>query len=350
MRKTELEENEEEAVELLEPPGYTGGLNNGKEQRKKGREEPYTVVDVLEKVYHQDFKASVSDFVGNNQVLIEKSGDFKGAKSIRVISCYVKALSSIVRQPVENTVVDVIVEGKLRGDYYVRQKDSADRVRMDCEAPSDKERLKRLTSYCRLDFRLRYCLDLRPDKRTCSKPDISIVDKSDRSRELAQIESTGAVPANKYLLPIMRSKDYDRVGSHVMREYYPEFRDSIQDFVIDGEELADRMGLTVRDVHFADDTVMGMVFFASEEVMLLDSKGKPFPETISLGVILISKDHCKKKAVRNGTIVHECAHYYLDTPFFMLQMIMGRKCPSYASRTMVLCQEKVQVKNDLAPM
>ena len=112
---------------------------------------PYSVVDVLQKVYHVDFQAVLERYASTETEEIQAAGVLRGAKQLRIrMWSYLKTLSKL-QQPIDFTVVDVILRGNLEGRY----EDGTIR-------------------YENASFRLRYYLDLRVCHQRCMGTDIQI--------------------------------------------------------------------------------------------------------------------------------------------------------------------------------
>ena len=112
---------------------------------------PYSVVDVLQKVYHVDFQAVLERYASTEIEEIQAAGVLRGAKQLRIrMWSYLKTLSKL-QQPIDFTVVDVILRGNLEGRY----EDGTIR-------------------YENASFRLRYYLDLRVCHQRCMGTDIQI--------------------------------------------------------------------------------------------------------------------------------------------------------------------------------
>lgn len=63
------------------------------------------------------------------------------------------------------------------------------------------------------------------------------------------------------------------------------------------EELARRMELQVLDVCFADETVMGQLYYNYGEAHLLDDSGRTYVQIIRIGTILVKFALCLVQSV-----------------------------------------------------
>lgn len=269
--------------------------------------QPYSVAEVLQNVFHADFQTVLENYVRTETEQIQEAGVLPGAEGMKVrLWSYLKTLSKL-QQPTDRTVVDVILQSRLEGQY------------------KDGE-----TRYESADFRLRYIFDLRVCHQCCIGPLVWVYKDWEDDPALSGF----AFDTNDYLLPILYNSDYETVAHAILDDFFPEAKREIggDASVVSSEELARRMGLRVLDVRFADKTVMGQLYYNYGEVHLLDDSGKTYAQMIRPGTILVNQDNCTTAATRNSTIAHECCHMYLDRWFFLLQMMTGRKYTPYSSR------------------
>lgn len=269
--------------------------------------QPYSVAEVLQNVFHADFQTVLENYVRTETEQIQEAGVLPGAEGMKVrLWSYLKTLSKL-QQPTDRTVVDVILQSRLEGQY------------------KDGE-----TRYESVDFRLRYIFDLRVCHQCCIGPLVWVYKDWEDDPALSGF----AFDTNDYLLPILYNSDYETVAHAILDDFFPEAKREIggDASVVSSEELARRMGLRVLDVRFADKTVMGQLYYNYGEAHLLDDSGKTYAQIIRPGTILVNQDNCTTAATRNSTIAHECCHMYLDRWFFLLQMMTGRKYTPYSSR------------------
>lgn len=269
--------------------------------------QPYSVAEVLQNVFHADFQTVLENYVRTETEQIQEAGVLPGAEGMKVrLWSYLKTLSKL-QQPTDRTVVDVILQSRLEGQYKNGE-----------------------TRYESADFRLRYIFDLRVCHQCYIGPLVWVYKDWEDDPALSGF----AFDTNDYLLPILYNSDYETVAHAILDDFFPEAKREIggDASVVSSEELARRMGLRVLDVRFADKTVMGQLYYNYGEVHLLDDSGKTYAQMIRPGTILVNQDNCTTAATRNSTIAHECCHMYLDRWFFLLQMMTGRKYTPYSSR------------------
>lgn len=269
--------------------------------------QPYSVAEVLQNVFHADFQTVLENYVRTETEQIQEAGVLPGAEGMKVrLWSYLKTLSKL-QQPTDRTVVNVILQSRLEGQYKNGE-----------------------TRYESADFRLRYIFDLRVCHQCCIGPLVWVYKDWEDDPALSGF----AFDTNDYLLPILYNSDYETVAHAILDDFFPEAKREIggDASVVSSEELARRMGLRVLDVRFADKTVMGQLYYNYGEAHLLDDSGKTYAQIIRPGTILVNQDNCTTAATRNSTIAHECCHMYLDRWFFLLQMMTGRKYTPYSSR------------------
>lgn len=269
--------------------------------------QPYSVAEVLQNVFHADFQTVLENYVRTETEQIQEAGVLPGAEGMKVrLWSYLKTLSKL-QQPTDRTVVDVILQSRLEGQYKNGE-----------------------TRYESADFRLRYIFDLRVCHQCCIGPLVWVYKDWEDDPALSGF----AFDTNDYLLPILYNSDYETIAHAILDDFFPEAKREIggDASVVSSEELARRMGLRVLDVRFADKTVMGQLYYNYGEAHLLDDSGKTYAQIIRPGTILVNQDNCTTAATRNSTIAHECCHMYLDRWFFLLQMMTGRKYTPYSSR------------------
>ena len=229
--------------------------------------QPYSVAEVLQNVFHADFQTVLENYVRTETEQIQEAGVLPGAEGMKVrLWSYLKTLSKL-QQPTDRTVVDVILQSRLEGQYKNGE-----------------------TRYESADFRLRYIFDLRVCHQCCIGPLVWVYKDWEDDPALSGF----AFDTNDYLLPILYNSDYETVAHAILDDFFPEAKREIggDASVVSSEELARRMGLWVLDVRFADKTVMGQLYYNYGEVHLLDDSGKTYAQMIRPGTILVNQDNC----------------------------------------------------------
>lgn len=271
------------------------------------RTHPYSVLDIIQLGLGDDYGLLLQNYIRQEKKEIQSGGILPDAESLELVNwnCY-KTLSRL-QQPTEATVVDFLVRALISG--------------------AEKSGLVKRQSTV---FRIRYILDLRP----CHQRGVGPLIWLNHRMPEDPIMSAYWVETNEYLLPILRAEDYERIAHEMLDRYFPENRRALggDATIVDAEELAKRMGLSIMEVHFADRTIMGQVYYDYGTVDLVDAYEEEFRMEVKPATILVSLDNCTSRAVRNSTIVHECCHMYLDRWFFLLQMMAGHPHRAYSSR------------------
>lgn len=138
--------------------------------------QPYSVAEVLQNVFHADFQTVLENYVRTETEQIQEAGVLRGAEGMKVrLWSYLKTLSKL-QQPTDRTVVDVILQSRLEGQY------------------KDGE-----TRYESADFRLRYIFDLRVCHQCCIGPLVWVYKDWEDDPALSGF----AFDTNDYLLPIL---------------------------------------------------------------------------------------------------------------------------------------------------
>ena len=270
---------------------------------------PFTAYEILTKFYHEDMGLVLGNYVKMEPEQIHRAGILQEAQSMRLLSYAYKMTRSRLGQNPGDTVVDFIVEGDLEGT--IREGENKGKCVRDTA-----------------DFRIRYILDLRPCKQACVGPIINPYSGDDEYLQQYPIVT------NDYLLPILYASDYERVAHEMLRYYFPECEKALSDggIEITAEQLAERMGLEIKDVHFTNSSVLGQLYYNFADAELVDANDRPYTAHMDPGTILLSIDNCKNDYSRNSTIAHECAHQYLDRWFFLLQMEAGNTAAAFTNR------------------
>lgn len=78
---------------------------------------PHSVAEVLQTFYAEDFGTILGNYVRTKRAEIQAEGILTNADRIKMrMWTYLRTLSKL-RQPVEETVVDVVLRGRLEGEY-----------------------------------------------------------------------------------------------------------------------------------------------------------------------------------------------------------------------------------------
>lgn len=278
---------------------------------------PYSVVEVLKGSFKEDFNRAIEMYAQMCPEVVRIALRCPNAMDLKLIGTNLLGVDTDLTYEIDAMPIDL----RLSATFSVCIPAELDIDEMN---PNQHMQQRQTRSG---EFRIRYLLDMRKCKRTCSAP---IIAPAIGFPKDSITEQTGRV-ANCYLLPIMRAADYRKLAAEILNRFYREAL--IRPTAVDGRELARRMGLRVITVHFAeDDGILGQLFFDYAEISVLDEAGKRSVIQVKPCTILINKSMCRTAEVENSTIVHECVHMYKDRYFFLLQMMVGKHVCSYTSR------------------
>lgn len=155
---------------------------------------PYTVLDVLTRVYRHRPEADLDEALGKNLgafVSLERGNSVSRAW---VADCRIIRVETLFFQPLDDFLVELCVQAAIRMEI-VRS------------GRPDVKRTKTLNR----ELRLQYRFDLRPCKLTCQFTGV-IVNKADSLLAL----NPDAIRADKYFLPILREEDYPDLARMLM--------------------------------------------------------------------------------------------------------------------------------------
>ena len=267
---------------------------------------PYTVIDVLTKVFHREFADDLQTYIGEHPEEFKTSGgDWKVARAwvneLRIIRP-----ESIFQQPSDAFCVDILVETKIR-----------------------LEEVKRGAAFMRNRYalsptlRLRYCFDFRPCHMECHFAE-AILKESDS----LQARYPGAFPMDKYLIPVMSAEDYAHLAEDIHRTLYED--EKRKDEPIDPEKWIREMGLKLLVGIFPENGALGEYFFGFGTADIVNQKsGDVAKKDINPGTIILNNEILHAAGTRNSTTAHEGTHGFLGHYFFMLQRMHGHDYCSY---------------------
>ena len=303
-----------EAIIIRSPHAYVPKEHLTEEERKELYRtridesfKPYTVIDVLNKVYHRSFTDDLKNFIGKHPRLFQKkSSEGWAVSNIWVNECRVIRPESIFNQPRYDFLVDIAVET---------------RVRIEEVMPGNGG--VRRNYNIKPKVWLRYCFNLVPCELTC-RFETAFLDE-----RYSLLKTPGAIPVDKYLLPVLKEQDYIELAEFIIEAYFPpEIRDN--DVPVDPAIWAREMKCRILDGFFPDDGALGEYFFGFGTADIIDPEtGKTRNSDINPGTIVINKQLMDQRGQKNTTVAHECTHRYLGDLFFLLQRTHGHDYCSY---------------------
>ena len=267
---------------------------------------PYTVIDVLTRVYHRSFEDDLLEYIGKHPEPFQIASEKWKLSRAWVNSLRIIRPESVFFQKIKDFQVDIAVEVGIRIEE-VRQSGGL---------------LKRRRAF-RQTLRLRYSLDLRPCRMDCRYLGAIL----DEKESLIAKDKTG-ITVDKYLIPVLKDKDYFFMSRVILYSFMPEQIDSEQPF--DPERWIREMGLTLKYGCFPENGVLGEYFFGFGTVETQDAEtGEMTSSDINPGTVVINRSILRSEGSRCITLAHEGAHHYLDRFFFLLQKTHGHEYCSY---------------------
>lgn len=120
-------------------------------------------------------------------------------------------------------------------------------------------------------------------------------------------------PLSDALVPYIKKTNLDNVAENILRKYCPKAL--LQPMEIDPEELAKKMGLTVRMENITKDgSIFGRTFFYDCDAELYNpDTDEMYTVPVKAGTIMVDRKAYFLYAVgaSHNTIVHECVHWEL---------------------------------------
>ena len=254
---------------------------------------PYTVIDVITKVYHRSFANDLSDYIGSHTdkfARFKRSDDSWAVSRVWVNECRFVRPESIFDQPKEECYVDILVEARIRIE----------------ETKRGNAFLKGANNI-RGKFRLRYVFDFRPCHLTCSFVTV-VIDEKDSLVSLFPDE----IRMDKYLLPVLKSADdYKLIARRILEFRMPEQIDSDQPF--DPFRWLEAMHLKLKWGVFPENGTQGEYFYDFGQADIIDLEtGIVETADIDPATVILNHEARKYRSALNATACHEGAHHRLD--------------------------------------
>lgn len=264
---------------------------------------PYTVIDVLTKVYHRCFTNDLFAYAKNYpEELIGKEAE--KSHDVRIIRAKVIRPESVFFQPVNEFYVDILVDAGIAFDFYEDGRFCSSKVWNG-------------------ELRLRYVFDFRPCHMDCHFADV-ILDDNDSLINTDEMFIT----LDKYLLPYLQGVDYEILAENILERQQKNCLSS--DVPFDPFDWIRNMGLKVHYGIFPDESILGEYFFDRGSAALIDkSTGQIYDLKVSPGTIVLNNKLLDNKGILNATATHESIHHYLGIYFFLLQKTHGQGFCSY---------------------
>lgn len=136
------------------------------------------------------------------------------------------------------------------------------------------------------------------------------------------------------LVPVITKKELDSFAVRMINTLYP--RASEYAVPISINQVTHRLGLTIMDAQLDDDgDILGKIFFEDASTIITDPvTGIMHIVPVLAGTILINTPVGKilDERIRNNTILHECVHWILHRPAFLLAKLWNQECSAIACR------------------
>ena len=267
---------------------------------------PYTVIDVITKVYHRSFEDDLKTYIGEHPEEFKTSSDDWSVAHIWVNELKILRPESVFFQEIEDFKVDIAIEAHIKLEE-TRRISAAFR------------KSYKLT----LKLRLRYTFDFRPCHLECRFEGAVL----DEKLSIQALKSSN-LPVDKYLIPVMAAKDYEHLGRFIRTVYLPDTLD--KDAPLDPEDWIREMGLTRLYGSFPENGALGEYFFSfGTSDILVEETGEILRGDIDPGTIILNQDVRDSRSMKNSTLAHEGTHHYLGRFFFALQKTHGHAYCSY---------------------
>ena len=271
---------------------------------------PLTAWQVVVDIYGEDFGAILENYIAENPETVQNFTFWDGTSNYHLAEWEYRRTESAIFQDTECTVVDFLVRTRVEALWH--------------------EKTINRTVW----FRLRYILDMRPCERTVIGPIVFLGSTVPDD----PVFNKNSIMTDEYLVPIIYKKDYEKIAGKFIDDCFPEAKNRTSIFTPKPEEIAEKMGFKIKEVHFADKSIMGQIYYNFGTVdLIVDGKVKTFH--MKPGIILISLDNCSNDALRNSTLLHELCHMFLHRWFFLLQIMTGKPYAAFTSRRREKCAE-----------
>lgn len=267
---------------------------------------PYTVIDVIRKVFHREFADDLKTYIGEHPEQFKTTGSDWNVSRAWVNELKIIRPESVFQQRVEDFKVDILVETRIK----------LEEVRSGFAFMKNRYAIT-------LTLRLRYCFDFRPCHMECHFAGV-ILDEADS----LQARYPGAFPVDKYLIPVISSEDYAWLADVIHKDCY---QDEIRrDEPIDPEKWIQSMGQKLLVGVFPENGALGEYFFGFGSALIVkDKSGDVAKRDINPGTIVLNFEILNAPGTKNSTMTHEGTHSFLGRFFFLLQRMHGHDYCSY---------------------
>ena len=275
---------------------------------------PYTVIDVLTKVYHRNFANDLSAYIGEHPkafASFKKSNALWKMSRVWVNECRCIRPESVFDQPKYACCVDIVIIACVKVE-------------------EERYGIAHIKNHYTIkgEFRLRYVFNFCPCELTCEFDSVIV----NEQESLLSIYPD-AIRMDKYLLPLLlTTEDYQKAASIVIKEMRTTLKRKYRVHApFDPRKWISIMGPTIRLGAFPENGAMGEYFFDFGQADIFDAKtGEVYPNSnINPGTIILNHHALQSKGIENSTICHEGCHHRFDFYYLMLQKTHGHSYASY---------------------
>ena len=267
---------------------------------------PYTVIDVLTKVFHRVFSDDLKTYIGEHPEEFKTTSSDWNVSRAWVNELKVIHPESVFQQRVDNFYVDILAETRIKLE----------------EVKSGFAIMKNRYAITPT-LRLRYRFDFRPCHMECHFSGVIR-----KEADSLQARYPGAFPMDKYLIPVMSSEDYAWLAEEIHAAYYED--EIRKDEPIDPEKWILMTSQKILIGSFPENGALGEYFFGFGTANIVDPiTGIIRKRDINPGSIVLNLEIIGSKGTRNSTSAHEGTHSYLGRFFFLLQKMHGHDYCSY---------------------
>lgn len=273
---------------------------------------PYTVIDVITKVFHRNFTTDLTSYVYNHYEEFYSEDLCTGWKlsNAWVNRCRIIRPESVFEQKIENFYVDILADTRIKLHL----------VKPGCEVLNTDITVEK-------QYRLRYEFNFLPCHLECHFAGV-IIDEKDSLLNKYPF----SLRMNKYLLPVFRNADdYIMMAKKILLRYIPDQIDSMIPLVV--TDILENSGISFGFGVFSESDVMGEYYFNIGYTKVYSPTTGGIKEKIVYpGTIIVNKDIIGNFTQLYATIMHEFTHHELCFPYLMLQKMHGHDYSSYLCR------------------
>lgn len=126
------------------------------------------------------------------------------------------------------------------------------------------------------------------------------------------------------LVPVMRKEDYDLFATRFLKHFYPEALEIPTK--LDISKIIRHSDLKYYSA-VLDNDVLGVIYFADDEVNIIDKDGMKKNIAVHPGDVLINLNQANKRGIgaTRNTFIHEAVHWFFHRNFFELRQLLDNE-------------------------